>query len=117
MGIFRDLYNTAMAIPSNPNADESRQTSGQSKKLDLRGGAYKDSSRFDSDFRHRVREDLEGTLKDYSARSAVADIFHQSRGGSGITKQEVKEGLKRLVEQGKLNEDQMWAVRKKYGIF
>jgi len=117
MGIFRDLYNAAMAIPSQPSSDETGKTSGQSKKLDLRSGAYKDPSRFDSDFRYRVREDLEGTLKDYSARAAVADIFHQSRGGQGITKQEVKEGLKHLVEQGKLNEDQMWAVRKKYGIF
>lgn len=97
-------------LPSQP------QSTGP-KKLDLRGGVYNDPSRFDSNFRYRVQEDLKGTLRDSSTRSAVAGVFHESRGGNGVTKGEIKDGLNRLVKEGKINEDQMWAVRKKYGVF
>ena len=120
MGLFKDFYNGAMAIPSTPKSGKlsisQAPISTQPKKLDLRNGTYTDASRFDPNFRFRVKQDLKGTLKDDSTRSVVADIFHQSRGGRGIDKYEIKNGLRSAVKQGKLSEDQMWAVRKKYGV-
>ena len=117
----RDFYNGAMAIPSSPKparpSISQAPVSTQPKKLDLRNGAYTDPSRFNSNFRFRVQQDLKGTLKDASTRSVVSDIFYQSRGGKDVSKQEIKNGLKSLVKRGKINEDQMWAVRKKYGVF
>ncbi|HEX9503782.1 MAG TPA: hypothetical protein VF974_05710 [Patescibacteria group bacterium] len=121
MGLLKEFYNGAMAIPSTPKpvrpSISQAPVSTQPKKLDLRNGTYTDPSLFNPNFRYRVEQGLKGTLKDASKRAAVANIFYQSRGGRGIDKQEIKNGLLSAVKKGKLNENQMWAVRKKYGVF
>ncbi|MBX4186924.1 MAG: hypothetical protein KW802_01540 [Candidatus Doudnabacteria bacterium] len=120
MGLLKDFYNGAMAIPSSPKPAGSyspapKPVSSGPQKLDLHKGTYKDESRFSPSFRFRVQNDLKGTLKNSSDRYEVANLFYQSRGGRGIDKNEIKNGLKSLVKRGKLTENQMWAVRKKYG--
>lgn len=122
MGILGNVLgafsNQPMPPPGMPARGSVPPANNGPKPLDLRNGAYHDPSMFRGNFHYRVEKDLRGTLKSAAARSAVADVFHQkSRAGNGITKGEVKHGLNRLVAQGQLTEDQMWAVRKKYGAF
>ncbi|OGE81580.1 MAG: hypothetical protein A2720_00600 [Candidatus Doudnabacteria bacterium RIFCSPHIGHO2_01_FULL_46_24] len=100
--------------PSMPN-----QPSGP-KKLDLRAGAYHDESMFKSGFGYHVEQDLKsGKTASLSpnARWHVAEAFKQSIGGQGITKSEIKTKLQNLLQQNKISESDMWAVRNKYGVF
>src|SRR3989344_7408687 len=121
MGLFKDLFGSGTlqkpAGPTGLEANNFNQPIDQPKKIDLRGGVYDDPSRFDPTFRHNVEQDLRGTLKSFATRDAVARLFRESRGGRGITKPEAKSGLNKLRDEGKLTNDQVRAVRRKYGIF
>ena len=115
MGLFQDLFGTPK--PYVPIDDDTTDATAKQKKIDLKDGLFEDESMFSPNFKFQVEEDLKGTLKDYSTRAAVGELFYQSRGGRGITRQEIKDGLYRLVREGRINEDQMWAVRRHFKIY
>jgi hypothetical protein len=119
MGLFKDLFGSGTPLPQKPAGPTGIGANNQNKPKDinLRGGVYNDPSRFDSNFRHQVRQDLAGTLKRSDARHEVADILHDSRGGGGIKKGEVKRKLEESLKAGKLNKFEVRAIRKKFGIF
>lgn len=82
-----------------------------------KGSIIRDSSIYHDNFRYKTRDALKGTLKNYAERETVAKLLWDKRGGGGVTKDEVKFGLRKLEAQGKLNTDQVRAVRKKMGIY
>ena len=121
MGLFDYLFGSpgvnTLRTNDNDNDNDNDNQTNQPEPLDLRDGSYESPDRFNSNFKYKVEQDLVGTLKDPLHRRAVAELFYESRGGNGVTKQEIKDGLYRLQKEKVLNEDQVWAVRNKYGIF
>lgn len=76
----------------------------------------KDDRIFQKNFRFKTNQALKGTLKRFADRKKVADLLWNKR-GHGITKQEVKMGLRKLEERGDLRRDQIRAVRRKMKIY
>lgn len=116
---MNDLFGNGSSSYSRPmpNLGSSRSQqppSSRSGKISFQNGVY--NGGFDRDLRFNVSNDLYGTLNDRSARSAVANLFYESRGGKGVTKDELRSGLSSLVRENKLTEKQMWAVRGKYNL-
>lgn len=113
-----DLFGNGSAssrpLPSTNFSQPKPASSSGSGRINFQNGVYNGIS--DPNMRFHVSNDLYGTLNDHSARSAVADLFYESRGGSGVTKDELRSGLRSLVRQNKLTEKQMWAVRGKYNL-
>jgi hypothetical protein len=72
----------------------------------------RDDKIYDKNFRWKTEQSLKGTLKHAADRATVADLLWDKR-GHGITKDEVKFGLRKLEKQGKLTFDQVKAVRRK----
>ena len=122
MGLMGDLFGNGSSSYSRPmpssgsnqRPEPSSSGSGGSGKITFQDGVYNGMA--DPNLRFHVRNDLYGTLDDHSARSAVADLFYESRGGRGVTKDELRSGLRSLVRGNKLTETQMWAVRGKYNL-
>lgn len=77
----------------------------------------KNDSLFRKDFRFKTRNALKGTLKRYADRNKVANLLWDKRGYGGITKAEVKSGLRKLEASGKLNYGQVRAVRRKLKVY
>jgi len=89
------------------------------KKFSLdftKSGIIKDDNIYQNNFRYKTEQNLKGTLKSAVDRQVVADLLWSKR-GSGITKDEVKFGLRKLEASGKLRSDQVKAVRRKFGVY
>jgi len=83
--------------------------------INLSKGKVKDSSIYKSNFKFRTEQQLKPVLRHAADRSAVAKMLWNKRGGGGIAKWEVKQGLRKLEKEGKLNYSQVNALRKKLG--
>jgi hypothetical protein len=117
MGLLNNLFGNGSGSNnrSMPSSGFNQQPSSSgSGRINFQNGVY--NGGFDKNLRYNVRNDLYGTLNDRSARNSVADLFYESRGGKGVTKDELRSGLRRLVSQNKMSEKQMWAVRGKYNL-
>jgi len=112
------LY-TLKSAPKSINKPTTPQ-SAPAKKFSLDFGktpVAKDSAIYQSNFRYKTEQSLKGTLKNYADRKTVADLLWSRRGGGGITKDEIKFGLRKLEASGKLKSDQVKAVRRKFGVY
>ena len=78
-----------------------------------KGSIAKGPEIYDKNFRFKTRDALKGTLRRSADRATVANLLWAKRGYGGITKDEVKYGLRNLEKQGKLTFDQVKAVRRK----
>lgn len=83
------------------------------KLVDVSKGKFHDSSLSQGNFRFRTAQALKSTLKSSADRQKVANMLWDRRGGGGIAKWEVKEGLKKLG----LADHQIRAVRRKLGAY
>ncbi|HEV8601580.1 MAG TPA: hypothetical protein VGQ87_03225 [Patescibacteria group bacterium] len=83
--------------------------------INLSKGKVKDASIYKSNFKFRTEQQLKPVLSHAADRSAVAKMLWNRRGGGGIAKWEVKQGLRKLEKEGKLNYSQVNALRKKLG--
>lgn len=121
---MNDSLSVPSSTPSNLNSSkpiytprfqqQKQQPSSPSGKISFKDGVF--TGGFDRNMRLHVRNDLYGTIGDRAVRNEVADLFYESRGHRGVTKDELKRGLRAKVRQGKMTEKQMWLVRGKYSL-
>jgi hypothetical protein len=117
MGIFSDLFGSPKPN-SQPPINQSQSDNG-SLLPDFSGGKYKitDPRLSESGAVFHMAKELQDTFKSFDTCIIIAETIKDCRGGSGVTKDEIKNGLYRLEEQKKLTKDQVNAALKRLGVY
>ena len=110
MGLLKDFYNGAMAIPSTPRP----QTSNQNSKLNVSKGNYQLGQGQSS---YDIEKQLKNIVADSTTRSKLAGRLWNSRGGSGITKAEVKAEIDQMRKLNEISGSQAGHYKNDLGAY
>ena len=83
--------------------------------LNVRSGPYQLPP--GEDFRFHLMEDIKDAVPDYEQRQKIAQRIYEFRGGSGITKDELKSAINAAVNNSELDAVYARALEKLLGVY
>jgi hypothetical protein len=116
MGLFNDLFGSPKPINNKP---QSQPSPSGALVPSFAGGKYKiiDPRMSDSDAVFRMAKELQDTFQSFDTCLLIAQTIRDCRGGSGITKDELKNEIYKLEDQEKLTKDQVNAALRRLNIY
>ena len=69
------------------------------------------------DFRFHLMQDLKNAVPNYEQRQKLVERIYEARGGSGITRDELKQAISRAVDSGELDRLSARAVERSTGVY
>lgn len=117
MGIFSDLFGFPKPN-SQPPINQSQPDNG-SLLPDFHGGKYKnqDPRLSEPGSAFHMAKELQDTFRSFDTCLLIAEMIRDCRGGSGVTKDEIINGLYLLEKENKLTKDQVNAALRRLGVY
>ena len=111
MGLLKDFYNGAMAIPSSPTQPKSGSTNNN---LNVSKSSYQVDK---NQGRYGIEKQLKNIVADPMTRSKLAGRLWNSRGGSGVSKPEVKSEIDKMYKNGEITSSQARHFKNDLGAY